>query len=226
MDITYYTIKSNKIDTPQRIVMLSDLHNESYDGIVNSVAEIEPDIITVVGDIVDRHKKTYSRGLGFLKFLNDIAPTYFSYGNHEVKFNVLSRREIEKTGTILLDNDYAYVQNADFFIGGHTPSTSFDWLDEFEQEDGFKLLLCHQPEYYKKNLKNRNIDLIFSGHAHGGHWRFFGIPVFAPGQGIFPKYTSGCYDSKLVVGRGLADSRMVPRLFNPIEIVVVELQPE
>ena len=223
MEITNYTVESNKITVPKKIVMLSDLHNESYDGIVSSVCEIQPDIITVVGDIVDRHKKTYSRATGFLKTLNEIAPTYFSYGNHEIQFNVLTKEDISKTGAVILDNEY--VLNGEIFIGGHTPFSSFNWIDSFEAEEGFKLLLCHHPEYYKKHLKNRNIDLMLSGHAHGGQWRPFGIPVFAPGQGIFPQYTSGYYESKLIVGRGLADSRLIPRMFNQIEIVVIELKP-
>ncbi|MEG0978907.1 MAG: metallophosphoesterase [Oscillospiraceae bacterium] len=224
MEINNYIIKTNKITVPKKIVMLSDLHNESYDGIVNSVGDVNPDFITVVGDIVDRHKKTYSRGLGFLSALNRVAPTYFSYGNHEVKFNVLTPDRIEKTGTILLDNDYQL--NGEIFIGGQTPLASFNWLNEFEREDGFKLLLCHHPEYYKKYIKERDIDLVFSGHAHGGQWRPFGVPLFAPGQGLLPRYTSGCYENRLIVGRGLSDARMVPRLFNSIEIVVVELQPK
>lgn len=224
MDISYCTLKSNKITIPQRIILLSDLHNEPYEGIVNAVANKTPDIIAVVGDIVERHKRLYSRSLGFLRSLSKIAPTYFSYGNHEVKFNVLSESDIENTGAILLNNDYK--MHGEILIGGHTPFSNFSWLDEFENENEFKLLLCHQPEYYKNYLKHRDLDLILSGHAHGGQCRPFGIPLYAPGQGIFPRYTSGLYDGKLIVGRGLSDARVVPRLFNPIEVVVIDVKPK
>ncbi|NCC86735.1 MAG: hypothetical protein EOM05_02550 [Clostridia bacterium] len=224
MDISYYTVKNNKITMPQRIVLLSDLHNDVYDDIVDIVADENPDIIAVVGDIVDRHRMTYSRSLGFLSSLSKIATTYFSFGNHEVQFDVLSESEIQNTGAILLDNEYK--THGEILIGGHTPSTDFLWLDEFENKKGFKLLLCHQPEYYKKYLKHRNVDLILSGHAHGGQFRPFGVPLYAPGQGFFPRYTCGFYEGKLIVGRGLSDVRLIPRLFNPTEIVVIDVEPK
>ncbi len=204
--------------------MLSDLHNVPYEHIVDAVFYEDPDIIAVVGDIVDRHKKTSSRALGFLKSLSEFAPTYFSFGNHEVKFNVLSEDEIKNTGAVLLNNNYT--QHGEMIIGGHTPSQDFSWIEEFVNRDEFKLLLCHQPEHYKKHLKNKNLDLVLSGHAHGGQCRPFGIPLYAPGQGLFPHYTSGLYDGKLIVGRGLSDVRALPRLFNPIEIVVIDVEPK
>lgn len=224
MEISYYTVESKKITVPKKIAMLSDLHNVEYGHIIDAVFDENPDIITVVGDIVDRHKRTFSRALGFLEALSQIAPTFFSFGNHEVKFDVLSDDEIENTGAVLLDN--SYVKYGEMFIGGHTPSKDFSWVDEFESREEFKLLLCHQPEHYKRYLRYRDIDLVLSGHAHGGQWRPFGIPIYAPGQGFFPSYTSGFYDGKLVVGRGLSDVRAVPRLFNPIEIVVIEVLPK
>ncbi|NLL02849.1 MAG: hypothetical protein GX269_00930 [Clostridiales bacterium] len=224
LEISYYTQESKKITVPKKIIMLSDLHNVEYEHIVDAVLDEKPDIITVVGDVVDRHRKTYSRALGFLESLSIIAPTFFSFGNHEVKFDVLSEDDIENTGAVLLDN--SYVKYGEMVIGGHTPSKDFSWVDDFERREEFKLLLCHQPEHYKKYLRYRNIDLTLSGHAHGGQWRPFGIPIFAPGQGLFPPYTSGFYEGKLVVGRGLSDVRAIPRLFNPIEIVVIEVEPK
>lgn len=221
METNFYNIKSDKIIKPIRIVMLSDLHNIDYDEIIELVKKQLPDIITVVGDIVDRHKKTYSNSLGFLNELSKIATTYFSYGNHEMKFPVLTEDDIKSTGAILLDNNCK--QDGELLICGQTPKADFDWLDEIEKQNQFKLLLCHHPEYYAKHLKHRDIDLIFSGHAHGGQWRFFGHAIYAPNQGIFPKYTSGLYDNKLIVSRGLADTRIVPRIGNPTHILVVDI---
>ena len=84
------------------------------------------------------------------------------------------------------------------------------------------MLLCHHPEYYEKYLKDRPIDLIVSGHAHGGQWRFFGRGVLAPGQGLFPKYTYGVHDDRLVIGTGLKKgSVLIPRLFNSPEVVFI-----
>ena len=85
------------------------------------------------------------------------------------------------------------------------------------------MLLCHHPEYYKKYLYNKDIDLIVSGHAHGGQWRIFGRGVFAPGQGLFPKYTSGVHDGRLVISKGIKPSGRIPRIFNTPEVVIVEI---
>ena len=99
------------------------------------------------------------------------------------------------------------------------PGPDLAWLKDFEQQDGFKILLCHHPEYRDRYLKDMKIDLILSGHAHGGQIRFAGQGLFAPGQGLFPKYTSGMYGN-LVVSRGLANTAgFIPRLGNPTEIV-------
>jgi len=107
-------------------------------------------------------------------------------------------------------------------IGGnrHVPP-ELGWLDGFCAEAGYHILLCHHPEYYPRWLKERPIDLILSGHAHGGQVRLFGRGLFAPGQGVLPKLTSGVKDGRLVISRGLANCQRVPRLFNPPELVYV-----
>jgi predicted MPP superfamily phosphohydrolase len=81
--------------------------------------------------------------------------------------------------------------------------------------------LCHHPEYRDKYLKDRSIDLILSGHAHGGQIRLLGRGLYAPGQGIFPKYTSGIH-ANMIISRGLSNTAgFIPRLFNPREIVYI-----
>ena len=107
-----------------------------------------------------------------------------------------------------------------------TPPPDLRWLERFSAFQGFKLLLCHHPEYYPVYIKPLDIDIILSGHAHGGQWRLFGRGVFAPGQGLFPALTSGVYDNRLVVSRGLANTAGVPRIFNPTELVIVKLIPQ
>lgn len=96
------------------------------------------------------------------------------------------------------------------------------WLDTFCKARGYKILLCHHPEYYPKYLAGREIDLVLSGHAHGGQIRFFHHGLYAPGQGWFPKLTSGVHDGHLVISRGLSNTGgIIPRLFNPTEIVYI-----
>lgn len=103
------------------------------------------------------------------------------------------------------------------------------WIEAYEAEKGTKILLCHHPEYWALKgpiLKERDINLTLSGHAHGGQWRIFGKSIFAPGQGIFPKYAGGKYEEEgkqLIVSRGLSNTVKVPRLWNPPEVVIINL---
>ena len=104
------------------------------------------------------------------------------------------------------------------------------WLDEFEQQEGIKILLCHHPEYWSLRepyLARRSIDLVFSGHAHGGQIRLFGRSLFAPAQGWLPRYTGGVHKGphgRLVISRGLANTvPLIPRIGNPTEVVYVLL---
>lgn len=224
MLVTNYTITSPKIAQPHTLVMLSDVHNARFEPILEPVAALHPELILVVGDVVDRHRKTYERSLSFLTACVRTAPTVFSYGNHECKFPVLSRDDLEGTGALILDN--TWVRRGDLCIGGQTPYAPDGWLDDMEQESGFRILLCHNPEYYEtRGLKDRNLDLILSGHAHGGQIRVGSHGVFAPGQGLFPKYVHGIYGN-MIVGAGVSNTaRPIPRINNPEEVVCLHLLP-
>ncbi len=152
---------------------------------------------------------------------------------------------IRETGVCFLDNGWTEHRGA--FIGGLTSHHALDyrlyrsgrqeryplrgkvahlvrepdtsWLAEFEKQPGYKILLSHHPEYYPKYLRARPIDLVLSGHAHGGQWRLGSRGLFAPGQGLFPRLTSGVHDGRLVISRGLSNTAPVPRFNNPTELV-------
>ncbi len=92
--------------------------------------------------------------------------------------------------------------------------------------EGYNILLSHRPEYFDVYVSS-DIDLIFSGHAHGGQ---FVLPfiggLFAPGQGFFPEYTSGAHNTDnttLIISRGLGNSLFPLRINNPPEIIIAEL---
>ena len=110
--------------------------------------------------------------------------------------------------------------------GSQTPKKGFSWLDEFENQEGYKILLDHHPDNYEPYTKKRNIDLILSGHAHGGQIRLFGKGLYGKSQGFLPKYDGGVFDEKLVVSRGLSNTLPIPRLWNPTEIVFIEIKGE
>lgn len=103
----------------------------------------------------------------------------------------------------------------------HYADPDYGGLNEFEKQDGFKILLDHHPENFERITKGRDIDLVLSGHAHGEQIRVLNHRLYAPHQGFFPKYTSGVYDNKLVVSRGLANIKLIPRIGNPTELVYI-----
>jgi predicted MPP superfamily phosphohydrolase len=93
-------------------------------------------------------------------------------------------------------------------------------MEDFAVAPGYHILLSHEPHCF--SLVPSSIDLMLSGHAHGGQWRLFGRGVFAPGQGWFPRYSKGVYEGRLVVSAGLSNTTWVPRLFNPTEVVYIK----
>ena len=98
---------------------------------------------------------------------------------------------------------------------------------EFSEEDGITILLCHHPEYYDRYIRAFSVDLTLAGHAHGGQWRLFGQGLFAPGQGLFPRYTSGLYEDRLLVSRGMANvPKWIPRINNRPELILLHFVPK
>lgn len=239
MDITTYTVNAN-IAKEIKIVQISDLHGRPYGKIIDAVQRLGADAAVLTGDLIDgKRPQELDTALGFLTKCAQILPTYYSLGNHEKELGEDSFFKIRRTGAHLLNNKCESFK--DITIGGlnsgymglsekrlrKTPEPDTDWIGEFEKINSYKILLCHHPEYYEPYLKGRRIDLILSGHAHGGQWRFFSRGIFAPGQGFLPKYTSGMHDSKLVISRGLANTvKPVPRLFNKRELVMIRLIPQ
>ena len=218
MLVTEYDITSEKLSRDYNIVMLSDIHNKPAPDLLQQVSDLAPDYIFVPGDLVDRHRKTYKNVIPFLTELVKIAPVYFSPGNHEIKFPKLSARDIAATGVHVLDNKWVKVE--DFILGGQIPYMTFDWIHDLEQQEGYKILLNHHPEYIEEGLADFDLDLILAGHAHGGQWVLFGKAIYAPGQGLFPKYTHGFYGNMLV-GAGTTNTiaPFTGRFGNPCEIV-------
>lgn len=248
--ITKYKIKVSKErlycgdkHRPVKIAILSDMHGRPYDDVIRLTKFCKPDLIAAPGDIIEHKHKGHSLGIDFLAEAAKIAPVFFSCGNHEKVLPEFERKKLLDAGVHVVDNTYEEIRIGDarIFVGG-LPSAqcierksktgnissgllSVDGksLKAFASVDGFKILLCHNPEYYDKFIRKLDIDIICSGHAHGGQIRLFGRGVFAPGQGLFPKYTSGVYENRLVVGCGLANHSFIPRVCNPREIVILTL---
>ena len=251
MKKTFYKIKSNKFNRNIRFLLVSDLHSQDYHKPLELMREASADYILFAGDIFEPlNEKFSSMNSSVYPFLSEaakLAPVFYCTGNHEdgsvhselTKEERLENREriycdefwreIEKTGVKLLIDDYTVVDG--ITIGGLSSGLLYkngvpnlEFLERFSKLEGLKVLISHHPEYYPKYIQNTDIDLIVSGHAHGGQWRFFGRGVFAPGQGLFPKYTAGVHDNRFVISRGLKKTLIPPRIFNPCEIVVIDIE--
>lgn len=151
------------------------------------------------------------------------VPIFLSLGNHDPHLEPEDVAVINETGTTLLDNRdvTVWLRGREVHVGGLSGDADEAWLDSFCQKKGYRILLCHRPEYYDTYIKGRDCNLILAGHAHGGQIRIFGKGLFSPGQGIWPKYHHGIYDGRLVVSAGCANTSAVPRIGNPCEIVAL-----
>ena len=214
---------------------------------VSMLSEASPDLILFPGDIFTTIGSSSVRecfnenGFSLIERSAALAPCVFSPGNHECGISPENRRLLESVGVTVLDNEFTvrdglvlgglasgYVRPKSSFSSPPEPDGGF--LGAFAAAPGYHILLCHHPEYWPRFIRGRGIELTAAGHAHGGQWRFFGRGIFAPGQGLFPRYTSGIYregDEILAVSRGMTNSQpLVPRFFNPCEILLLSLSPE
>lgn len=168
-----------------------------------------------------------AHGMDFLRQAVRMAPVCYSTGNHEWFLQPEDRQEIRDTGAFLLENQDCEPLPG-LRVGGMPTRHDTGWLERFCAKDGYKLLLCHHPEYYPwlmQGRPERTPDLICSGHAHGGQWRFFGRGVYAPGQGFLPRYTHGLHDGRLLISAGCARTSPIPRFGNPPEVILLTLTP-
>ncbi len=221
--ITEYTWHTGKLQKPVTLLVVSDLHNGTYADILPMLQGI--DALLMPGDLAQRHGQTFERGIAFLKEAVKQTPVFVGIGNHEMRLHQYPEfaRQVKATGATLLFNTYVRFQ--ELVIGcwyrpdvyGHK-----DMLPAFEQEDGCRILMSHHPEDYRPYLTDADVDLVLAGHAHGGQWRFFGRGVFAPGQGMFPKYTRGVV-GKMIVSAGAGGNAPAPRINNPKEILRINL---
>ena len=226
--LTSYTFSSDRIESPLRLAVASDIHSSPFDDVLKEFARC--DAVLVPGDLVDRHRRNNDLALRFLKEVPEIVPVFYSIGNHERKFRRAEEylRLVEKSRVTLLRDES--VRFRGICIGGlssakKAPDTAF--LDRFEQEEGYRLLLCHHPEVYRDYVSGRDIDLTLCGHAHGGQIQIRGRGLYAPGQGLFPKLTHGLYDGgKMLISRGMTNGAKprIPRINNPCELIILNLE--
>ncbi len=245
-----YPITSDKITAPVTITLLTDLHGETFgrnqEKLLSAIAETNPDIVLLGGDIFDDNRG-YEHAELLLRKLSEEYTCFYVPGNHEYWSNdIASILSIVSSCQIpILSGSNCIVEcngqqinicglndpDAIEYVSDSVPVlTQLQTLDATTTAQQFSVLLSHRPEL-AETYRNYSFDLILSGHAHGGQWRIPGIlnGLYAPNQGLFPKYAGGRYDSDsqtLIVSRGLSRvTTPAPRIFNRPELVVIELVP-
>ncbi|MGN1060245.1 MAG: metallophosphoesterase [Candidatus Coproplasma sp.] len=236
LGVTKYCVESPKIrEDGVKIVHLSDLHAKRFGKgnkrLIKKVEEQSPDFIVITGDIIHKYRdRDIAVAIEAVENLKKIAPVYYVSGNHEMRnkrYRTLKAR-LSLAGACVLDNEAVQVCNLKICGVNCADIKSGKFFNIAEGGEDFKLLLAHLPQYIQKYAL-AGFDCVLCGHAHGGQWRipFTNIGIFSPGQGVFPKYTSGAYvcgGTTEIVSRGLGNSQCPIRLFNRPEIVVVELK--
>lgn len=230
-----------------RIAQISDLHNEVFGTgngeLLTLLAGTRPDIIIITGDLIDSRRTDVSAALEFVRGAVEIAPVYYVAGNHESRIPEefwMLERCMENLGVSVLRGERTLLTRegaAIALIGVDDPTfqdkDSANWPGIVEEELGklreeglYSILLIHRPELLETYAR-AGMNLVFSGHAHGGQVRIpFVGGVIAPNQGFFPQYDGGLYtmgDTQLVVSRGLGNSLCPLRVNNRPEIVLAEL---
>lgn len=248
-DITYSNPKIPIDFNGFTIVQISDLHNKSFGKdqkyLLNKIKYANPDIIVITGDLIDRRKYNLDTAMVFIEGAVDIAPVYYVSGNHEAwsgDYENIKRQLLDQGVNVLDDEkidltideseiEIIGLSDPDFLTSSYMEGTDRSNLENklkaLSDDSIFQILLCHRPELFDIYVEEK-VDLIFTGHAHGGQFR---IPylggLVAPDQGLFPEYTSGIHkrdESSMLVNRGLGNSIIPIRIFNRPEIVKVILQ--
>lgn len=256
LHINKLKVKLN-VENPFKIIHLSDIHSKEFGvdnkKLIKKMKKLKPDLIVITGDLINTDGKNIEKMITLLKKLDSIAKVYYILGNHEHRLKglneIINRLKDLKISVLINEIDSIVIKGNKINILGLDENQAsrddykkrkkgiYEYKDysnlfnKLELEDGIKIVLSHYPENFsligEMSYKNYDFDLMLSGHAHGGQFRFpFIGGLYAPGQGILPKYTGGLYKEKntLIVSRGLGPSRFPLRLFNRPEIVSIDIR--
>lgn len=249
ISVTKYEYKAPRITGNFKVVHLTDLHNYQFGTknhrLVEKARKENPDLIFLTGDMLNEDETRTDICIDLVEQLVEIAPVYVSLGNHEIEYmnrdgnnNLIS--EIEQAGAVVLNGQYIdmEVNGVPVRLGGvygyvlapdKVKNSEQAFMEEFQDTDRFKILLSHVPEglLLWKSMEYWDVDLVFSGHVHGGQVRlpFIG-GLFDPEEGLFPTYTKGmfkCGNGTMILSAGLGSSRGRLRINNFPEMVVCEI---
>jgi predicted MPP superfamily phosphohydrolase len=249
------------IDTPTRglpadlegfrIAVVSDIHLskriELGEETLRAVMSARPDLICLLGDMVDGHTASAEPFKPFLRALAGVAPCAAAMGNNDYVCGHLGafRAYCAEAGIPMLEDESRVIRrgSAGIRLIGLQDANAFAYHIPVKREGGMPgvsvikasgdpsvvdVLLIHRPRRAARTLMMGGFALALSGHAHGGQWRLpGGQGLFSPGQGLFPRYTSGRYPvggGWLVVSRGIGNHEFPIRINNRPHVPVAVLR--
>jgi predicted MPP superfamily phosphohydrolase len=224
-----------------RIIHLSDIHHSPFTSLeyIKKVVEItnrlEPDLLLLTGDYVSHETKYIAPVAEALGNLSSKYGIYACLGNHDHWTNAdLIIKEFSKTKIHLLINEglHLRINNSeiwlcavdDYMVGKSDIKAALMGA----REEEFKLLLAHNPVLLRSAARH-NIDLVLSGHTHGGQIRLKNERKLIPRRlksGLYryrPSYTDNEGDTQIYITRGIGTVVVPLRYQCPPEISILEL---
>ncbi len=257
IDLNYYDIKINNLPdnfNKFKIMHISDLHGvnflDYYPQILTRIKKEKPNILILSGDI--SHNDYYIKSIELLDQLQHVIPyqnMFVTTGNHEflsckhhkvVNINDI-RQELSSRNVNFMRNKVLHYQidkQKISIIGIDDPwnckneSNYIYWqLQKLSQDipkNRVKILISHRPEFL--NLYSKyNMDLVFSGHTHGGQifLPLINRGLYAPHQGFLSKHAKGHFtkdNTQIIISAGMGNETRVPRINNPGDINFITLK--
>lgn len=222
--------------------------------LIQAIGEEQPDAVLIAGDMLTAYSdRTSHAAEKLLEALVKQYPVYYGLGNHEAKMLWDEAQygtgyqgymdTLHRLGVTVLNNTACQFGDRPIRIYGlNMAQKYFKRLKRMPMEpdhltkllgafdDGYyNILLAHNPAYFEEYADCKP-DLVLSGHVHGGLVRlpFLG-GVIAPSLQLFPKYDGGKFtkgNSTMILSRGLGVHGIEFRMWNPGELVVIELVPK
>lgn len=239
---TNYSFKSSKLSEKYRVALFADSHvgtTFSGEGIEKWLLEIEsksPDLIVISGDFVDdsTSKKDMIEACKRLGNVKTKYGIYFVHGNHDKGYYSLRRgfsakdleNELEKNGVTVLKDEVTLINDEIYIIGRKDfedrKRASIDELIKDLDKSKYMIVLNHQPTDYE-NESNANVDLVLSGHTHGGNL----IPInlinekISANNATYGHKTIG--NTEFIVTSGISDWALKFRTGSISEYVIIDL---
>lgn len=236
-NVEYQNLEVPDMFVGYRIVQLSDVHDKTFgknnDRLIEKVMGLNPDIIVITGDIVDDERSKTAKAGKLVTNLVKIAPVYYISGNHEDDY--LSEEKYDELMKVLEESGaYVFKESGQVEISKDDEKIVLCGLKDCDiyradirmPEESLNILLAHEPQWIRK-YSEMNADVVLSGHTHAGQIALpGGRAVYAPGQGLFPKYSEGVYgykDTTLIISSGLGMAGIPVRFFTNPEIICIRL---